>query len=486
VGIDQPLVIRYTAAPSFRFGLEDAMNLVLVSVMIYVALQLVVCAVVARRVRSEDDYFIAGRKLGPVMATFSIFATWFGAETCVGSAGAVYAEGLAGCAADPFGYCICLVLMGLILAGPIWKRRLITLGDLVRERYGVVAEKLVVLLIVPTSVIWAGAQIRAFGHVLSASSELNTNIAITIAAAVVIIYTTMGGLMADVITDLIQGIVLILGLVALGAGVLVAHGGPLECWALVDPARLNPFGQHGVSFLGRIELWAIPICGSLIAQELVQRVSASRSAAVARHSTLLASGAYLLLGAIPVCVGLIAPAVMPDLAERDQALPLIAQKYLPVGLYVIFAGALASAILSTVDSALLAASALVTHNVLIPLFPGRSERQRVREARLATATFGVVAYILALQADSVYGLVEEASAFGSAGVLVTVLFALFSRRGGHWTAVATLVTGIGVYLAGKHALHWEYPYIASVAAALAVFLGVSLVESVAPAPQTAD
>lgn len=445
------------------------MNVVLVSVLIYVALQLAICAFIARRVRSEDDYFIAGRRLGPVMAAFSIFATWFGAETCIGSAGAVYEEGLAGCTADPFGYSLCLLLMGLFLAAPLWRRKLVTLGDLVRTQYGSVAEKLVALLIVPTSILWAAAQIRAFGHVLSASSAMSAEIAITIAAAIVIIYTVMGGLLADVITDLVQGIVLIIGLLMVGFAVVRAEGGLGAAWGLIDVGRLNPFGQEGVGVLGRMELWAVPICGSVIAQELVARASASRSASVARRSALIAAVAYFALGSIPVFIGLVGPATLPGLEHGEQILPLMAQRFLPTALYVVFAGALASAILSTVDSALLSASSLMSHNVLIPLLPRMDERHKVRWARIATATFGVIAYLLALHAESVYHLVEEASAFGSSGVLVVVLCALFTPWGGPWTGALTLATGAGSYLLCK--FHWEMaaPYIASLGVALATF-----------------
>ncbi|MCB9867111.1 MAG: sodium:solute symporter family protein [Phycisphaerales bacterium] len=457
------------------------MNVVLVSVLIYVALQLAICAFVARRVRSEDDYFIAGRRLGPVMAMFSIFATWFGAETCIGSAGAVYEEGLAGCTADPFGYCLCLLLMGAFLAAPLWRRKLVTLGDLIRDRFGISAEKLVVLLIVPTSVIWAAAQIRAFGHILSASSALNAEIAITIAAAIVITYTVLGGLLADVITDLIQGIVLILGLVIVGFAVTRAHGGVTAAWGLIDVHRLNPFGQEGLGILGKLELWAVPICGSLVAQELVARASAARSASVARRSALFAGAAYFLLGSIPVIIGLLGPAVIPDLEHGEQILPLMAQRYLPTALYILFAGALASAILSTVDSALLSASSLVSHNIVIPLLPKMDDRHKVRWARFATAGFGVIAYLLALHAESVYHLVEEASAFGSSGVLVTVLFALFTRWGGPWTGTATLATGMGSYLLAKHALALPTPYLVSLGVALATFLIVAFAE-----PRTRD
>ena len=78
----------------------------------------------------------------PPLATFSIFATWFGAETIVGSAGRAYRDGVSLGSAEPFGYALCLVLMGAVFAVPLWRQKLTTLADLYRRRYSVGAERL--------------------------------------------------------------------------------------------------------------------------------------------------------------------------------------------------------------------------------------------------------------------------------------------------------------------------------------------------------
>jgi len=105
-----------------------------------------------------------------------------------------------------------------------------------------------------------------------------------------------------------------------------------------------------------------------------------------------------------------------------------------------------SAILSTVDSALLVAASLVSHNRVVPLAPALGDEARVRIARAGVVVFGIVAFVLALRAEGVYALVEEASAFGSAGVFVAGVLGLFTRRGGAASAYAAL--GLGAVLAG--------------------------------------
>lgn len=456
------------------------MNLVLLAVLGYVLIQFGIGIYVSRRIRTEADYLVAGRSLGYGLATFTIFATWFGAETCIGAAGAIYENGLSGGSADPFGYGVTLLLMGAVFAVPLWRRKLTTLADLFRRRYSAGVERLAVVLMVPASLLWAAAQIRAFGQVLSASSGFDVAWMISLAALLVVAYTFFGGLLADAWTDVVQGVALLVGLLVLAVAVFVRVG--TEPLARLEPARLQLFGEaEAFSLLATLEDWAIPVLGSVVAAELVVRVIAARSPRVAQRATLLAGGVYLLFGLIPAAIGLLGAVLLPGLADPEQVLPLVAQQYLPLALYAVFAGALVSAMLSTVDSTLLVASSLLSHNLVGPLRPGLSERGKVWLARAGVAVCGLVAYTLALSAEGVYALVEEASAFGSAGIFVVVIFGLFGRWGGVWSAVAALLGGVASWLLGAYVLALPYPYLTSLAAALVCYVGVAAAERAAEA-----
>lgn len=458
------------------------MNWVLAGVIFYVLLQLAIGLYVSRRTATESDYLLAGRRLGYFMATMSIFATWFGAETCIGSSAAVYEEGLAGSRSDPFGYTICLLVMGFVFAVPLYRRQLTTLGDLFRQRYGGGVEKIAALVIVPSSVIWAGAQIHAFGQVVSAISDIPVAYSILGAAGVVIVYTGSGGLLADAVTDALQGVVLIVGLFIILAATVAALGGVSAAVHDIDPAKLNIFGGE-TSVLERVEAWAVPVFGSVLAQELISRTLASRSEHVAKRSALLGAAVYFVVGAIPVLIALAGASLVGELDEPDQFLPTVAIKLLHPALYVVFAGALISAILSTVDSALLAAAALTSHNVLLPMFPKTTEAGKVRLARWCVLAFGVAAYIFAIREGTIHDKVEEASAFGSAGIFVVGVFALFSRFGGKWAAGASLLSGSGAWLAANFLLGLPYPYLAALATALLCYVIIAPFEPKA-APAT--
>lgn len=448
----------------------------LVAIFAYLAIQLGIGLWVSRRIRTEQDYLIAGRRLGYTLATFSIFATWFGAETIMGSGGRALREGFSLTSAEPFGYGLCLVLMGLIFAVPLWRRRLTTLADLFRQRFSSATERCAALILIPSSVLWAAAQIRGFGAVLSTGTALEMEAAIALAAGFTILYTAFGGLLVDAITDVIQGGVLAVGLVVLLVGVVMHLGGPADVGAALsvgDQLAIPP----AKSLLRTIEAWAIPVCGSVVAAELVSRVIATPSAQVARRSALGAAALYLVFGSIPLIVGLVGSSVVPAVSDAEQIVPVVAREILPPLAYAIFAGALISAILSTVDSTLLVASGLLSHNLVVPFAGVVDERKKLLIARAGVMGFGVLAYVLALHAEGVFVLVEQASAFGSAGALVTMTFGLFTTIGGPKTAMATLIASMLAYV-GAIAADVPLPFLTSLGVAVATYLMGSSVEAI--------
>lgn len=439
---------------------------------LYMALQLGIGVWVARRIRTESDYILAGRQLGYGLATFSIFATWFGAETVIGAGGLAYRDGVSLGSAEPFGYGLCLLLFGLVLAVPLRKRQFTTLADLYRERYSVATERLAALILIPSAVLWAAAQIRAFGYVIATSSTLTLGVAMAIGSGFTIAYSVFGGMLADAITDFIQGVIVVLGLAIVLVAVLSIHGGEAVSRDVIARIQVVP---EGMSTLQLLEEWAVPIVGSLVAIELVSRALATRSPVVARRSFFMAGTMYIAVGCIPLILGLMGPALVPSIADPEQLVPELVRTQLPAFFYAIFAGALLSAILSTVDSTLLTSSALLSHNILVPVLGLRDERRKVLAARLGVAGFGLIAWFLATRAEGVFQLVQESSAFGSAGALVTVLFGLFTGFGGARAAFATLLVGVVTYQLGSE-LEVTAPYVLSLGVSLGTYVVVALVE----------
>lgn len=420
------------------------MTLILWGLLAYVAVQVAIGFLVAPRIRTNEDYVLAGRQLGYGLGTFTIFATWFGAETCLGAAGQAYEKGLVAAEVDPMGYTICLFVLGIFYAARFWKAKFLTLGDLFHQRYSATVEWLAILLLVPTSILWAGAQLRAFGHVLSESSTLSIEVSILIATVVVLLYTTAGGMLADAVTDLLQGIMLMFGLGILAIAVLYAHGG-FAILQTIPPERLRFFGEPGRPWYAILNAWAVPILNAVVSQELIARTLASKSPTVARNNCLIAGAMYLTVGAIPFLLGLIAPQIMPPIHNSENVITTMAAMYLPTFAYILLAGAIVSALLSTIDSALLVSASLVSHNLLGFVTRNRTPMTQVWWSRLWVVILGLLSFGATFLADSVFDLVQEAGKFGASGLFVVITFGLFTRFGGAWSAAMSMIVGFLVY-----------------------------------------
>jgi Na+/proline symporter len=411
----------------------------------YVGMQIGIGIWVSRRIQSRQDYFTGGRSLGLIPVTLSLFATWFGAETIMGSSAAIAEGGLSGARAEPFGYAICLAAMGLFIAVPFRRAGYVTLADFFAARFGKTSELVVALIMIPISVVWAAAQLLALAAILEAVLGLPAALTLAAAAITVIVYTTFGGFVGDVYTDMIQSVVLIIGVGVIFFAAAGHFGGGAGLAAAIRPEQLELLAP-GESWLGQIDSWAIPILGSLIAQEALARLVAARDEATARRATFLAASIYLLVGMAPVLIGLAGPHFTFDAAEGDAFLPSVATTLLAPALFIVFAGALLSAILSTVDSNVIAVSSFVTQNVLAARASAQSAKAQLLFARGVTIAAGVAAWATASSGSSIYDLIQLTSVFGQGGILVATLIGLGGRFGGQAAALGALAASVAVNL----------------------------------------
>ncbi len=454
------------------------MSLIIPALVAYMLVQVAVGAWASRFVKTESDYLVAGRTLGLPLVAMSLFATWFGAETVIGSSAAVSAEGLAGGRADPFGYALCLLGMGLFLAYQLRVRSYITIGDLFRQRYSRATEIIGSLLFIPSLVTWGAAQLLAFAYIITALTGLDLLYALPLVTALVVLYTWMGGLLGDVVTDFIQGTVLILGLFILCAAVVAAAGGFEAAVSSITADQLRLVAPDE-SVFQRLDIWSVPVLGSLVSQAALARLLAARTPEIARNGAFVGFGLYITIGLVPVFIALVASHLDLSLAEGDQFLPALAEALLPGPLFVIFMGALVSAILSTIDSTFLTISALISHNVVAPALPSLSERRKLALTRLVLLITGLTALAIAMaqsaNSKSIIDILLLADSLGTSGLLVVVLIGLYTTRfGGPGAAVTAFFIGVAGYAVANQILAFEAPYLFSLASALVGYVVVAL------------
>src|ERR1700687_923656 len=187
-------------------------------VVIYWIISVAIGLYAARWVHNTKDFAIAGRRLPLYIVTATVFATWFGSETVLGIPATFVKEGFSGVIADPFGSSLCLVLVGLFFARPLYRMNLLTIGDYYRKRYNRPVEMLTTICIVISYLGWVGAQIKALGLVFNVVHEVRISqpAGMIIGASTVLIYTMLGGMFSVAITDFIQMIIIVLGMLYIG------------------------------------------------------------------------------------------------------------------------------------------------------------------------------------------------------------------------------------------------------------------------------
>ncbi len=430
-------------------------------ILLYLLTQIVISYFISKRINNEEDYLVGGRSVPFIFITMSLFATWFGAETCIGSSGAVYAEGISGSRADPFGYSLCLVLSGLFITKKIWNKNYFTLGDFYKDRYGPTVEKVASGILCFSSLIWGAAQMRAFGQVLAQVSDLPIIPMMFCALLFVLVYCLFGGLLGDIASDFIQGIVIVLGL-----GLLlwtISSTEPQFMYHLTHQSaqRLSFLGQ-GENMWMRLDRFAIPVLGSLVSQEIISRILSAKNATIAQRASYTSAFIYIIVGAIPVIIGLVGPALFTWTGHRDEFLIKIAEHYMPALTFPLFAGAIIAALLATIDSILLGSAGLLGHNFLIPALKIKNEKRKLLLTRVLVILSGLFCFSLAVLADNIYELLEAASSFGTSGILIITLLGLWARFGTARGAFMSLVVGSISTISFK-SFHVQAPFLMSVA-----------------------
>jgi hypothetical protein len=248
----------------------------------------------ATRVHNTKDFAIAGRHLPFYMVTATVFATWFGSETVLGIPATFLKEGLHGVVADPFGASMCLILVGLFFAAPLYRMNLLTIGDFYKKKYGRSVEVLTTIAIVISYLGWVGAQITALGLVFNVVSvgEISKLAGMWIGSGTILIYTFFGGMWAVAVTDFIQMIIIVIGMLFIGneisgqvggVGVVVAsaaQAGKFDFWPTLDLKEIIAFAAA----------WVTMMFGSIPQQDVATGRISARAVVEDRKNSYLGIG----------------------------------------------------------------------------------------------------------------------------------------------------------------------------------------------------
>ena len=428
------------------------------TIVLYVVVIYWLSILARRQIRGAEDYVVAGRRLPLSLCWATLLATWFGAGTMLAAADEVARGGLHRGALDPFGAGVCLLLAGAFFARPLWRMKLLTICDFFRRRYGRPVEFISACIMVPSYFGWVAAQLVALAGMLHLFFGIPMGWGILVAAVIGTGYTLLGGMWSVTLTDALQMALVGGGLLVLCAQALWQMGGG-DLWAgwnrlvySLPPEDLMPIDVRTLTaFYAWLSAFLIGALGNIPGQDLMQRIFSARSERVARWSCYIAGGLYLTLGLAPVLLGLVAKSLFPDDFKR-AVLPALAHLFLNPVWLIIFIVALLSAVLSTIDSAILAPAVVLAQNVVLQIFP---QAPRLATNYFAVLVVAVASVGMAFAGESAYQLLEDAYALTLVGLFVPLAIGLYSQWGGAAAALTAMIVGSGLW--GFHyAIGWEY------------------------------
>jgi len=326
-----------------------------------------------REARTISGYFIAGKKLPPWVVAFSTNATGESGWLLLGLTGMGYAVGAQAL------WVVAGEVLGIALAWLLLSRRLkrladgagaITVPDVLAARFGDrnhLLRRISIGIILVMVGAYVAAQMVATGKAFDGFTDLGYTGGVLVGATVIILYTLVGGYKAVAWTDLVQGMLMLAGLILLPIAAIQAGEGwsaVMDKLARQDPGLLSPWGPEGKSTAALVGIASflavgLPFIG---VPQLMVRFMSARSERSLVPAMAISITVILLFDLGAVLTGMAGRALLPGLEDPEQILPLLSAEVLPPVLGAVMMVVVLAAIMSTVDSLLILASSAVVRD----------------------------------------------------------------------------------------------------------------------------
>ncbi|MBT8080025.1 MAG: sodium/proline symporter [Gammaproteobacteria bacterium] len=437
-------------------------NVILISLVTYKAVLVGIGIWASRRVRNEADFLLGGRNLGPWVAGLSYAASTSSAWVLLGFSGFVFVNGVSALWMIPGiwgGYVAVWLWLGPQIRRESSEGRLVTPTDLLVAKTGGSERRsiavLAALLIVFCFVFYIAAQFDAAAQAFVGNFAMDRNTALLLGAAIILIYCLLGGFWAASVTDMLQAIVMMSAAVLVPTLAVVAAGGPAQIAATLAEPQNAAFSDWSGGFTlwvfagFLLGVWGIGL-GALGQPQLIARLMAVRGEAERRKGFAISMGWAVIVFIGMAWLALAARSLAVDAQNGEQLFYLMAGQLLPPVVAGLVIAAILSAVMSTVDSLLLAASAAVSHDL------GLAQRIAIGEIwvpRIVMTIITVAAVTLALVLpDTIFNRVLFAwSALGAAfGPLLAVRVLGFepAARARFWSILTGFAVTVLFYTLG--------------------------------------
>ncbi|GAA1354969.1 sodium:solute symporter [Streptomyces beijiangensis] len=397
-----------------------------------------------RRAKSKSEFLVAGRRLGPAMYSGTMAAIVLGGASTIGGVGLGYKYGLSG-AWMVFTIGLGLLALSVFFSARIARLKVYTVSEMLDLRYGGKAGLISGIVMWAYTLMLAVTSTIAYATIFDVIFDMHRTVAIILGGAIVVAYSTLGGMWSITITDMVQFVVKSIGILILLLPIAVIKAGGFSGMKAKLPTEyFDPLGIGGETIFTYVLIYTF---GMLIGQDIWQRVFTARSDTVARTGGTVA-GTYCLVYAIAGSViGTAAKVLYPHLANPDDAFATIVKDQLPMGVRGLVLAAALAAVMSTSSGALIACATVANNDIwsrvrgLTGSAPVEGDHDEVKGNRIFILVMGVAVIVIAIQLGSVVEGLTVAYDLLVGGLLVPILGGLLWKRGTVYGALAAVVVG---------------------------------------------
>ena len=465
----------------------------LVIVLAYLVGMLLVGFIVGKlKIKNSSDYMVAGRRMGLFMVAFSLSANNVGGGSTTGLAAKAF--GSWGMSAVWYVLAASIAMIPLAFFAPkIRKTMAVTIPEVVQRRFGKSASTFSAVLNILALFCLTSSQIAASGSVVSTLTGIPLNVCLLIAGLVVVLYTTLGGMIADQISDLVQFIIIFVGLAIATPFVLNGAGGWNAIAEKLPPVQLDFTKIGWVVIIGYIFNY---FCTFLSGPEMVSRFETAKDEKTAKGASLLSAVLMAAMSIFPTLLGLAALSLqdsLPGLAENgSNAMMAVTSVYAPPIITGLISAAIISATMSSADSNLLCMSTMFIKDIYLNLIRKKplDDRKVITLTRVCNVVACMIAMCISFLGISLVTMNTFAFAIRCAGPFAAYGLGLVVPRATKNSGLISIVTGtIGVIvwqiLSGGDFYLGILPVVFGCGVGVITFFLVNLIEwkrGVTPAP----
>jgi len=398
-----------------------------------------------RRAKTADDFLVAGRRLGVPMYMGTLSAVVLGGASTVGTVRLGYLYGISGM------WLVFMLGAGIFLLGAAFSHvlarlRVYTIPEMMERRYSAGSRLIGAVIMAAYDLMVSVTAVIAIGTVFNVMFGLDQTWAIIVGGGIVIVYSVLGGMWSITLTDIIQFVVMTIGMFGIFLPMAVSKaGGWSAMWDKV------PDSYSSFTAIGGSTIWTYFLLfffGIMVGQDIWQRVFTAKSIKVARIGGMTAGLYCVAYGIVGAIIGTAILVLIPDLAVPDNAFAEGAKLVLPVGIAGLVLAAALAAIMSTASACMMASSTVLTEDVLRRFFvKGDGGQTTIVLNRVMLVVVGVATLFISLAIADVVGALTVAYDLLVAAVFVPVVGALFWRRATTAAAVSSMLVGSAVMVA---------------------------------------